>query len=135
MILAASIPLHHRIVSLALAVAVAAAVVEMIRRRKLREEYAMLWLIASGVLVVIGAFPSITFWLGRVLGISYLTIVVMAAFLFLAMIVMHFATVISRHAEHIRQLAQQVAILRGRLEGEGRGDEPSGPAARDGGEG
>jgi hypothetical protein len=106
------IPLTHRIIALAIAAAVAVTAVEMIRRRKLREDYAMLWMGTSMLLVVLALFPQIPFFLNQVLGINYLTLLTLACFLFLAMIVMHYATAISRDAEHIRQLAQQVALLK-----------------------
>ncbi len=115
MIAAIQIPILHRMVLVALAVFFLCVTVEMIRRRKLKEEYAMLWLGASLVLVVLAIFPWITFWLNRTLGINYLTLVVIACFLFLAVIVMHYATVLSAQSEHIRQLAQQVALLREKL--------------------
>ena len=110
------IPLTHRIIALSIAAAVLATTIEMIRRRKLREEYAMLWLSTSLVLTVLAIFPQIPFFLNQALGINYLTMLMLSCFLFLAMIVMHYATAISRDAEHIRQLAQQVALLNEEVE-------------------
>jgi hypothetical protein len=110
------IPLSHRIIALSIAAAVLATTIEMIRRRKLREEYAMLWLSTSMILTVLAIFPQIPFFLNQALGINYLTLLTLACFLFLAMIVMHYATAISRDAEHIRQLAQQVALLKEEVE-------------------
>lgn len=111
MIAELSVPMTHRMVSVAIAAIVIVATVEMIRRRKLREEYALLWLTASLALTILAIFPDIPIRLNRLLNINYLTIVVMLVFLFLGMIVMHFAVVISSHAEQIRQLAQQIALL------------------------
>jgi hypothetical protein len=110
------IPLSHRIIALSIAAAVLATTIEMIRRRKLREEYAMLWLSTSMILTVLAIFPQIPFFLNQALGINYLTMLMLSCFLFLAMIVMHYATAISRDAEHIRQLAQQVALLNEEVE-------------------
>ena len=110
------IPLSHRIIALSIAAAVLATTIEMIRRRKLREEYAMLWLSTSMILTVLAIFPQIPFFLNQALGINYLTMLMLSCFLFLAMIVMHYATAISRDAEHIRQLAQQVALLKEEVE-------------------
>ena len=76
----------------------------------------MLWLSTSMILTVLAIFPQIPFFLNQALGINYLTLLTLACFLFLAMIVMHYATAISRDAEHIRQLAQQVALLNEEVE-------------------
>jgi hypothetical protein len=126
------IPLMRRMVPLVLALIVLAVTIEMIRRRRLREEYAMLWLAASGVLLVFGIFPNMVIWLQTKLNLQYITIVVLAAFFFLAMIVMHFAMVISKQAEDIRQLAQRLALINQRLDesqkaktADGGGQEPN----------
>jgi hypothetical protein len=114
-------PVMRRLVPLVLAVVVAAVTLEMIRRRKLREEYAMLWLGASAVLWVFAIFPNFLGWLHNVLNTNYLTIVVLACFLFLALIVLHYAVVISRQTEQIRQLAERVALLQLALREGGQG--------------
>ena len=111
MMLALEMPLARRLVPLAMAAVVLLATLEMIRRRKLREEYAMLWLFTSAALLVFGIFPGIVIWLQRTLQVNYLTIIVLAGFLFLSLLVMHFAVVASRHAEQVRQLAQRIALL------------------------
>lgn len=113
-------PITRRVVPLALALIVLLVTAEMIRRRQLREEYAMLWLGASVLMLVFAIFPSIVIWLSRELKVNYLTIVVLGLFLFLALIVMHFAMVISRQSEEIRQLAQRMAILSQKLQEQDR---------------
>ena len=132
-LMASEIPAIRRIVPMILAAIVVLVTVELIRRRKLREEYAMVWLGASAVLAVLAVLPEITIWLQRVLNIQYLTIIVMACFLFLGLILMHMAVVLSRHTEHIRQLAERMAILQEKLRrshpsterGEGQNDQCS----------
>lgn len=109
-------PLLRWLVPLAMALLIIFVTVELIRRRKLREEYAMLWLGASAVLLVFAIFPDLLLWLSRELSVNYLTLVVLALFTFLAMIVMHFAVVISKQTEEIRQLAQQLALMNQKIE-------------------
>ena len=104
-------PLTRRLVPLVMAFIVILAAVELIRRRKLREEYAMLWLTASVALLVFAVFPGIVIWLQTTLQVNYLTIIVLSCFLFLAMILMHMATIVSRQAEQIRRVAEQIALL------------------------
>ena len=105
-----------RILGISLALIVGATTVEMIRRRKLREEYALLWMGTSAVLLAFAVFPQFVLWISEEMHVTYMTTIVMAMFLFLAMIVMHFAMAISRQAEEIRQLAQRLAILNEKLE-------------------
>jgi len=111
-----NIPWLRRLVPLTIALLIILITVEMIRRRKLREEYAMLWLGASVVMFVFAVFPGLLIWLGRELKVQTLTLVVLVLFTFLAIIVMHFAVVISKQAEEIRQLAQRIALINRQLE-------------------
>jgi hypothetical protein len=108
-------PLTRRLVPLVMAFIVILAAIELIRRRKLREEYAILWLTASVALLVFAVFPGIVLWLQNTLQVNYLTIIVLSCFLFLAMILMHMATIISRQAEQIRRVAEQLALLDNKL--------------------
>ncbi|MDK1031455.1 MAG: DUF2304 domain-containing protein, partial [Planctomycetia bacterium] len=130
MIAEEAMPLVRRLVPLVFAVAVSLATIEMIRRRKLREEYAILWLCASAGLMLLAIFPGILAWLQAVLKVNYLTIVVLACFLFLALISLHQAAVISRQAEDIRQIAERLALLQQEVrEGEkDRRDDGESPA-------
>jgi len=115
MIAGLEMPLTRRLVPMILAVIIVAATIEMIRRRRLREEYAILWLLASGVLLIFAVFPGLVVLLSHALKVNYLTIIVMACFFFLAMIVMHFAVVISHQTEQIRQLAERIALMENEL--------------------
>jgi hypothetical protein len=120
-------PLTRRLVPLVMAIIVILAAIELIRRRKLREEYAMLWLTASVALLVFAIFPGIVLWLQNTLQVNYLTIIVLSCFLFLAMILMHMATIISRQAEQIRRVAEQIALMDNVLARKAAGD-PQAPA-------
>jgi len=131
MIAELDMPLTRRLFPMVVAIVVAAVTIEMIRRRKLREQYAILWLLASAVLVIFAVFPDLVVLLSRILKVNYLTIIVMAFFFFLAMIVMHFAVVISHQAEQIRKLAEHIALMENELRRErssppGGADKPPG---------
>jgi hypothetical protein len=106
--------LQH-LLPLAASLLITIVTVELIRRRKLREEYAMLWLAASAVLVVFAIFPRLLWQLASLLGVYYLTVMVLLAFSFLALLVIHLAVVISRLADDSRQIAQRLALAEQKL--------------------
>ncbi len=110
------IPIVHRVISFTLAAIVIFLTVEMIRRRKLREEFAMIWLLASAVVLTLAIFPAIPFRLQRMLNVNYLTIILLSSMAFIGLILMHFATELSKQAEQIRQLAEHSAILQQQLQ-------------------
>jgi hypothetical protein len=124
-------PIIRRLVPMVLAVIVAVTTIEMIRRRKLREEYAMLWLWTSVVMWAFAIFPNFLGWLHTLLNTNYLTIVVMACFLFLSLISLHYAVVISRQADQIRQLAECLALLQVKLDRKADASAGASPAQAD----
>ena len=98
-------------------------VLELIRSRRLKERYALLWLATGLVLLVLsvwrGGLNTIARWLG-VRG--YPPAVLFAVgILFVILVLLHYSTVISRLSDQNVTLAQRLALLEQRL---GRGEEP-----------
>jgi cytochrome c oxidase assembly factor CtaG len=93
---------------------------EMIRRRKLKEEYSLLWFLTGCVILLFSIFPGVLYWLSAQLHLHHLTTMLLVTAAFLLSIVLHYSTVISRLSEHEKELAQKVAILSWQLERGGR---------------
>lgn len=101
---------------------------EMLRRRHLREKYAVLWIIIGiGVLVLV-AFPQLLFWASGVLGVRVPSNLLFAmALLLLVLVCLHLSFEQSQAEDEIRVLAEEVGILRLKvqeLETRGTRDEP-----------
>ena len=99
-----------------LGVGLLAFTLELIRRRRLREEYSLLWLLTGVVLLLFVVFPDVLYWISEALHLYHLTTMLMVAFLFLLLIVLHYSTVISQISERETELAQQVALLSWQVE-------------------
>ena len=86
---------------------------ELIRKKKLREEYSILWLFTGLAILVFSLWPEffLSQFFVRMTGIFYLSAVVLIAFLFLLLIVLHFSVVISKLTGHNKELAQRYALL------------------------
>ena len=86
---------------------------ELIRKKRLREEYAILWLFTGIVVLVFSLWPEflLSQFFVRITGIFYLSAVVLIAFFFLLLIVFHFSVVISKLAGQNKELAQRYALL------------------------
>jgi hypothetical protein len=108
--------LTQRVVALVVALVIVAMTVELIRRRKLRERYALLWIGASLVLMAFAVFPSLLWRLSRALGVFYLTTLTILCFAFLSIVMMHIAVAVSRSADDTRRIAQRMAMLERKLE-------------------
>ena len=120
-ILAAPTPLKVSIAATIVSVLLLVGVFELIRSRRLRERYALLWLVTGVVLLVLsawrGGLNTIAGWLG-VRG--YPPAVLFAVgLLFVILVLLHYSTVISRLADQNTTLAQRLALLESRFDERG----------------
>lgn len=92
-------------------------VLELIRGRRLKERYALLWVLTGLVLFVLsawrGGLNTIAGWAGVT---GYPPAVLFAvATLFFLLVLLHYATVLSRLDDQVVLLAQRLALLEQRL--------------------
>jgi hypothetical protein len=91
-------------------------VLEMVRRRRLMERYALLWLLAAIVLIFLAVWRNALVHLSRAIGIAYppnaLFVIALGAVLLL---LLHFSSVVSRLSDQTKVLAQRSALLEERL--------------------
>ena len=91
-------------------------VIELIRTRKLRERYALLWLATAGVILLFAAWRSGLYELSRALGIAYPpNALFVLAMLFVLVLLLHFSTVISKLSDRSTTLTQRLALMEERL--------------------
>lgn len=86
-------------------------VFELIRRRRLEEEYSLLWLLSGVVILIFSIFPKLLDVISKIMGTYYLTTLFVVSFLFLLLIVLHFSTVISQLSNKNKELTQELSIL------------------------
>ncbi len=87
-------------------------VMELVRRRRLREEYAFLWVLTTVGMMVLATWYGLIEWITQAIGaVAVTTTLFLFALLFLLLISVHFTTVISRLTVQVRRLAQELAIL------------------------
>jgi hypothetical protein len=92
-------------------------IVELVRQRKLREDYSLLWLATAIVLIVLSLSRPLLNQLAALLGvITYPPAALfLVAIIFMLTILLHFSTVITRLSRENKQIAQEMAILRWEL--------------------
>lgn len=94
------------------AVLLIAFVIEAIRRGRLKERYALLWLGSASAMVFVAAGRSLLDRVARALGVHYgPSLFFLLALLFLLAILLHFSLVISEYSERTRRLTQSLALL------------------------
>jgi hypothetical protein len=123
-IVAAQTPVKVTAVAVVVSLVLVGIVFELIRSRRLRERYALLWLLTGLVLLVLsawrGGLNTIAGWVG-VRG--YPPAVLFAVgLLFVILVLLHYSTVISRLSDQNTILAQRLALLEARLRERSPGD-------------
>jgi len=99
-------------------------VINLVRTRKLKEEFAILWLVTGVSLVMISVFVDVVDVISYALGIEYPpAFIFLIALLGITFILFQFSVSISRYSEQIKVLTQELAILRHRVQ-ELEGDHP-----------
>jgi hypothetical protein len=93
-------------------------VFELVRRRALMERYALLWLAAAVVLVVLAVWRGLLTSVSGSLHIyTPVNALFAAGFVFAIALLLHFSMVISRLSEQNKILAQRLALLDERVGG------------------
>ena len=110
-------PLKVSIVATLASILLILVVFELIRSRRLRERYALLWLATGVVLLVLSAWRGGLNTIARWLGVTgYPPAVLFAVgLLFVVLVLLHYSTVISKLADQNTILAQRLAILEAKV--------------------
>jgi hypothetical protein len=105
-------PLRQQIVALAIGLALLILIVELIRRRRLREEYSVLWFVTGVTVLVLAAWydllVAITGFIGAALPTSTLFFF---ALIFLILVSLQFSVRISTLDHRVKELAQKLALV------------------------
>ena len=111
-------PLKISIAASIASVVLLLVVFELIRSRRLRERYALLWLLTGAVLLALSAWRGGLNTFARWVGVeTYPPAILFAvASFFILAVLLHYATVISNLSDQNSILAQRVALLEQRLD-------------------
>ena len=98
--------------AIATSIATLAFILDLVRRRKLKEEYAWLWILTGLGMLLLASWYGLLEWISHRIGaITVTTTLFIFALMFLLVISVHFSMVISRLTQQVRRLTQELAIL------------------------
>lgn len=120
------------VVAVTCSAAVLVFIIELLRRRQLREKYAALWLLLGLGMLVLVVFPGLLTGIADLVGVTVpVNLLFFIALLTLLAVAVHLSWELSRVEEETRTLAEEIAILRLEVEdlrasrSGGRGHTPS----------
>jgi len=88
-------------------------ILEMVRRRKLRTEYSILWLFGSVVMLVFSLNQKWLDYVSRAVGIYYPpSFLFLVGMLFFLLILIHFSITISKLYQMNKKMTQEIALMK-----------------------
>jgi hypothetical protein len=107
---------HQRAVAVLATVGLLIVVFDLVRRRRLLERYALVWMAVTVVLLILSAWADLLDRVADTIGISYPpSALFAAAFGFVIVLLLHFSVAVSRLTDQSKVLAQRVALLEQRV--------------------
>jgi hypothetical protein len=105
-----------QVVALAVSVVLLVSVLELVRRRKMIEEYSFIWILFSLMLLALSARREILHVAARWLGVFYppILLVMLLIVMFFVASLSH-SVIVSRHRREIDRLTEETAILSAEL--------------------
>jgi len=104
-----------QLVAVAASLGLLVLVLELVRRRRFLERYAILWLFSALVLLALGIWTGLLETIARTVGIVYPpNALFLVAFGFVLVLLLHFSLAVSQMSDQIRVLAQRLALLENR---------------------
>jgi hypothetical protein len=111
------VPIRQKTVFLIIALVLLAVIFELVRRRRLRVEYAWLWLASGSSIVVLILRYDLLIWITeRVGAVVPTSTLFFLCILHLALLCLHYSVRLSSVTRELKELTQELALLRAELE-------------------
>ncbi|GIM45591.1 hypothetical protein DNHGIG_11400 [Collibacillus ludicampi] len=106
-------------------------VLDLVRRKRLKEQYSLLWLLVGLVLIVLSSSRSLVEKMASYLHIYYApSMLFLFGLIFCFTLILHLTVVISKLNDRVVRLTQEVALLKEQLSAPSKKHEPSSSGER-----
>jgi hypothetical protein len=111
------IPYRLQIIAIATALAFMFFIFRLISKGKLREEYSFIWIICTALLLLFSIWRNGLDVIAKLLGIFYApSLIFLAAIFAIVIFLVHLSVVNSKQHQQIKELTQEMALLKEKLE-------------------
>jgi hypothetical protein len=106
-----------QIVAIVVSIGLLGVVLELVRRRRLMERYALLWLACALILLALSVWRNGLELFADAVGVAYApSALFLVALGFILLLLLHFSLVISRLADQTKVLAQRLGLVQHELD-------------------
>jgi hypothetical protein len=128
---AGKISTNLRIIAIAGSLALLLFIIELVRRRRLKEEYSVLWVATAILLLLLAAFGGLLRGFTNAIGASsQASTLYFFGLIFVVFLLLHFSLRVSALERRVIVLLQEIALLGERRRPPARGAEDLGPTER-----
>lgn len=111
------VPFRAQMVAAFLAAVMLFLAIDLVRRRKLKEEYSLLWIGVTAAMTVLALWKELLILITRTIGAySANSVIFLFGIGFLTLVAVHYSIRLSDLTERNKDLAQSVAILAAEIE-------------------
>ncbi len=101
-----------QIISLVISLLLALVIFQLIRKKKLKEQYSLLWFLTVAVMLVLALWEGLLYRISSLLGIAVPSnALFMLALLFMFIMSLHYSMLVSRLTDQTKMLAQRLALV------------------------
>jgi hypothetical protein len=101
-----------QVVAIVAAALLILVLLDLVRRRRLLERYALLWLFSGAILLILAIWRDLLADIADLVGVAYPpNALFLIAFGFVLVLLLHFSLAVSRMSDQIKVLAQRLALL------------------------
>jgi len=109
-------PMHQKLFAVITSIVIFIFILELLRKRRLKEEYSWLWILTGITMVVMVIWDKPLIFISRLIGaVTPTTTLFIFSILFLLAISIHYSMIISKLTLQVKDLAQEIAILKSEL--------------------
>ena len=110
-------PLRQKFFAVIISLFLLIFIIELVRRKKLREEYSWLWLLTGTVILVMALWYDLLQWITYLIGAGLPTSTLFfLGLVFLILIAIQFSVKVSALHNQLKNLAQENGLLKSRIE-------------------
>jgi hypothetical protein len=112
-------PPRLKILVIVIGVAIFLGIIELVRRRKLREEYSFIWLMTGFVFVLLAVESDVLTFFSELAGFTLpVNTLFFLALIFIMLLCLYFSLRISALTTQVKNLAQKLALLQSKSDGD-----------------
>ncbi len=101
-----------QLISLIASIGFLGVILELVRRRMIKERFALLWIISAAAMIVFSVWADLLEVLASLVGIYYAPAVILPIIIFFGVVLfLYFSVIVTKQDEKIKILAQKIALL------------------------